>query len=271
MGVLLTALLGAAGAAEPAWSAQASHRSDAAQQVLGQSHRPRRQTFELARRFDAESRIFARHEYRILDLPAVGGSDADSNGHVHRLALGWQRESATDRVRLAAALAVSSNALKYPKQLEARDLRPELAMERRIGDTLRLALYADDRFGRSLLYPGFAFALEPSAAHELRLGWPHSSWRWQWTNVLVSTLDVAPDGGRWRVRDRTLANVSEVRIRAWQAGWTLRWQPFAAIAIEAGAGRRFGTTMRYRLQNGDGARVEIPAATFIRFGVDGRF
>jgi hypothetical protein len=270
MGVLLTALLGAAGAAEPTWSAQASHRSDAAQPVLGQSHRPRRQAFELARRFGAESRIFARHEYRILDLPTIGDREADSNGHVHRLALGWQRESATDRVRLAAALAVSSNALKYPKQLEARDLRPELAIERRIGDTVRLALYADDRFGRSLLYPGFAFAVEPSPAHELRLGWPDSSWRWN-AGALAATLAVAPDGGRWRVRDRELANASALRVRAWQAGWTLRWQPFPAIAIEAGAGRRFGTTMRYRLQHGDGARVEIPAATFIRFGVDGRF
>lgn len=273
MGLLLTALLGAAaaGTTAPLWFVQASHQTDAAQSVLGQSHRPRRQTFEFGRRFENEARAFARHEYRILDLPAVDGSDADGNGHVHRLALGWQREAATHRVRLAAALAVCSNALKYPKQLDARDLRPELAIERRIGDTVRLALYAADRSGRSRLYPGFAFALAPSPAHELQLGWPHSSWRWQWTSAFATTLAVAPDGGRWRVRDRALANVSEIRIRAWQAGWTLRWQPLPAIAIEAGAGRRFDTTMRYLLQNGDAARVEIPAATFIRCGVDARF
>ena len=50
-------------------------------------------------------------------------------GHVHQLGVGWRADTHQRRYELTAALAVSSNALKHPGDLEAEDVRPDGCMK----------------------------------------------------------------------------------------------------------------------------------------------
>lgn len=270
MGVLTT-LLAATVAAAPAWSLQWSPRVDAAREVLGQDYRTKRQTTEIALRFDAAAQLDFSHEFRDLDLPDVGGVPADTNSYVHRLTFAWERRSDTFRLRLGATLAASSNALKDPGDLGARDLRPAAAVALRAGPAW-MALYADDRLGRTLVYPGFELPLQPVPSHEIRIGFPETSWRWQIAPRWRSVAAIEPDGACWQVRDAQFdERQSEVCSRSWQAAWTLRWQATDLLAAEAAVGVSFASTLEYQLRDGRNVRIDIPSGPFYLLSIGARF
>ncbi len=271
MGVALVGFAGLMAAAPQdtddgkVWSVQWTYNQNRDQPVAGESYRPTQSNFVVQRRFGENNRGGAGHDYRVLDLPPVQGVPADSNGHVHQLGVGWRADTDRRRYELTTALAVSSNALKHPSDLEADDVRFAGAIEQRLGESWRVDLRADDRFGRFRLYPGFELFLQPTPAHEVRLGFPESSWRWKWAPRLQSEVAVAPDGGRWRVRDPTLERHSIVRLSSWRASLSLHWQPFDAFGVKAQVGRTFDTTLRYQLRDGNQTRVDPSDATF--FGI----
>jgi len=270
MGIVMGTLLGAAVAVAPAWSVQWSTRGDAARPVLGQTYRPGRQTLELGRHFDAHSQADFEHEFRDLDLPEVEGEPADTNGFVHRLTFAWQRRSDTLHLRLGVTLAVSSNALKSPGDLGAEDLRPAVGIEWRSGPAW-LALYADDRLGRTLVYPGFELPLRPAPSHEIRLGFPESSLHWLMAPGWRSVAAIEPDGACWRVRDDQLERRSEVCSRSWQAAWTLHWRVTDILTVAAAVGHSFESTMVYQLRGGSSVRIDIPAGSFYLLSMGARF
>jgi hypothetical protein len=247
----------------------------AEQSVLGQPYQPRIYGIALDRTLDSGASAGWQHEYRILDLPEVNGVAADTNGHVHRLGPTWRKESPERRIRVEPRIAVSSNALRHPKDLDAQDLSLSAAIEQRVaGDTSKawwLGLSVDDRFGSTRLYPGLSAQVVSDNGHELRLGFPDSSWRWNWSKRWQSEVIVAPDGGKWRVRDEELAQQSDVRLRAWQMAWIVRWQPAEALALDVRLGRRFETDLRYLLQDGSSAYVEVPDTSFFGFSISARF
>jgi hypothetical protein len=270
MGIVTTTLLSAVVTAAPAWSVQWSPRVDSARPVLGQTHRPTRQTTEVARHFDAESQADFLHEFRDLDLPDVDGEQADTNSYVHRLTFAWQHSSETRRLRLGITLAVSSNALKSAGDLGAEDLRPAVGVAWRAGPAW-LALHADDRLGRTLVYPGFELPLRPAPSQEIRLGFPESSWHWQIAPRWRSVAAIEPDGACWRVRDEQLERRSEVCSQSWQAAWTLRWQATNFLAVDAAVGHNFKSTLEYQLRDGSTVRVDVPAGSFYGFSIGARF
>jgi hypothetical protein len=271
MSVLATTLLATALAAAPAWSVRWSPRVDAAREVPGGSIRARRQTTEVAYGFDAEDSAHFAHEFRDLDLPDVDGVPADTNSYVHRLTFAWQRASGSLRLRVGATVAVSSNALKQPGDLDARDLRPALGAAWRAGPAW-LALYADDRLGRTLAYPGFDFEWKPAVSHAIRLGFPETDWSWQIAPGWRAVAAVGPDGACWQVRDAELdERRSEVCSRAWQAAWTLRWQANRILAVEAAIGRRFASSVEYQLRDGRRVEIDLPAGAFYALGLGARF
>lgn len=271
MGILTTALFGAAIAAAPPWSIRWSPRVDAAQDVVGESHRPRRQTTDVAYRFSAAEQAAFAHEFRDLDLPDVDGVPADTNSYVHRLTFAWLRRSETLRLQLGIALAASSNALKQPSDLNAGDLQPALSAALRAGPVW-LALYADDRLGRTLVYPGFELELQPAPAHHVRLGFPETAWHWQLAPRWRSAMAVGPDGACWQVRDQLSdERRSDVCSRAWQAAWTVRWQPADLIAVDATVGRRFNSSLQYQLRDGRSVDVDVPAGAFYALGIGVQF
>jgi hypothetical protein len=254
---------------------QLSIEDDAEQSVLGQSYQPRMHEMALDRMLDGGASAGWQHEYRILALPAVNGVAAETNGHVHRTGPTWRKVSSERRIRVEPRLAVSSNALRHPKDLDAHDLSLLTAIEQRIaGDASRawwLALHADDRFGDMRLYPGLYAQVVSTNGHELRMGFPDTSWRWRWSQWLQSEVIVAPDGGEWRVRDEELAQHSDVKLRAWELVWIARWEPADALALDVRIGRRFETDLRYLLQDGSSAYVEGPDTSFFGFSVSARF
>ena len=268
IGVALVGFAGLMAAASPdtqddkAWSLQWTYSQNRDQSVAGESYQPTQSNFALQRRIGENTRAGVGHDYRVLDLPRVEGMPADTNGHVHQLGVGWGAATQQRRYELTTAFAVSSNALKHPSDLAAEDVRFAGVIEQRLGEAWRVALRVDDRFGRFRLYPAFELFLQPTPLHEVRVGLPESSWRWQWASALQSEIAVAPDGGRWRVRDPTLARHSIVRLSSWRATWGLHWQPFNLLGVKAQVGRVFDTALRYQLRDGSQARVEPSDATF---------
>jgi hypothetical protein len=268
--ILTTVLLGAAFAAAPAWSLQWSPRFDASREVLGQTMRTKRQTAEIARLFDAEEKADLAYEFRDLDLPAVDGVPADTNSYVHRFTVAWHRRTDLLRLRVGLTLAVSSNALKDPGDLHARDVYPALGVGWRAGPVW-LDLYADDRLGRTLAYPGVELTLRPAPAHEVRLGFPETAWRWQIAPTWTSVAAVQPDGACWQVRDEVLdERRSEVCSRSWQAAWTLRWST-GPFVVAAAVGYSFASSVEYQLRDGRDVRVDIPSGGFYQLSLGARF
>lgn len=243
--------------------------------MLGQPYQPSMSEIAIDRMLDAGASAGWKHEYRILDLPAVNGLAAQTNGHVHRTGPTWRKESPERRIRVEPRLAVSSNVLRHAKDLDAQDLSLSAAIEQRIaGVSSRawwLALHVDDRFGDTRFYPGLTGQVVSTNGHELRLGFPDTSWRWRWSQWLQSEVIVAPNGGKWRVRDEELAQHSDVQLRAWELVWIARWEPVDELALDVRIGRRFDTDLRYLLQDGSSANVEVPDTSFFGLSVSTRF
>lgn len=262
-------------AQEARWRVNLSTENNAEQSVLGQPYQPSLTDIAIDRTLNAGANAGWHHEYRILDLPAVNGVAAQTNGHVHRTGPTWRKESSERRIRIEPRLAVSSNALRHPKDLEAQDLSVTAAIEQRIaGDASRalwLAVHLDDRFGDTRLYPGLQAQVVSTNGHELRLGFPDSAWRWRLSQRLQSEVIVAPDGAKWRVRDEELAQHSDVQLRSWELAWIARWQPLSALALDVRIGRRFDTDLRYLLQDGSSAYVEAPDSNFLGLSVSVQF
>lgn len=268
--ILTTMLLGAAVAAAPAWVLQWSPRIDASREVLGQPYRTKRQTAEIARLFNAEEKADLVYEFRDLDLPAVDGVPADTNSYVHRFTFAWHRRADTFRLRFGLTLAVSSNALKDPGDLDARDVYPAIGVGWRAGPVW-LDLYADDRLGRTLAYPGFELSLQPAPSHDVRIGFPETSWRWQIAPRWSSIAAIQPDGACWQVRDELLdERRSEVCSRSWQGVWTLRWQ-HGSFAVSAAAGYSFASSVEYQLRDGRDVCVDVPSGGFYQLSLGARF
>jgi hypothetical protein len=268
--ILTTMLLGAAVAAAPAWALQWSPRVDASREVLGQDVRTRRQTAEIARLLNAEDKADLVYEFRDLDLPAVDDVPADTNSYVHRFTFAWHRRADKFRLRLGLTLAVSSNALKDPGDLNARDVYPAIGVGWRTGPVW-LDLYADDRLGRTLAYPGFELSLQPTPSHDVRIGFPETSWRWQVAPRWSSIAAIQPDGACWQVRDELLdERRSEVCSRSWQGVWTLRWQD-GPFAVSAAVGYSFASSVEYQLRDQRTVRVDVPSGGFYQLSLGARF
>jgi len=103
------------------------------------------------------------------------------------------------------------------------------------------------------------------------LRFPDTSWHWRLSQWLQSEVGVEPDGGKWRVRDEELAQHSDMQLRAWELVWIVWWQPVDALALDVRIGRRFDSDLRYLLQDGSSAYVEVPDTSFFGFGVSARF
>jgi len=253
------------------WCFQEAYTRSQGQALLGQDYEPFRNNLAILFRLDTADVTGFAHEYRSLDLVAIDGVAASSNGDLHRLGWVWRRDGEQRRYRIGAGLAVSSNVLKNFDTVEGEDLRGMAAFDQHLAGPLWIGLRGDDSFGHFRLYPTFEAVLQ-SPAHELRLGFPESSWRWRWSPQVEMELGLAPDGGRWSVRDsETDAQQSIVRYRSWEAAWALRWRPFDRLAVEARLGRTFGAEVRYKLRSTIDAVVEPADANFAGIAASFRF
>jgi hypothetical protein len=272
---LLICSAGAAQEDDPRWSLQYLIEIDAEQTVLGQTYQPRTQELALDYRVDSGARVGWRHEFVAVDLPAVNGVAPDTNGFLHRTGPTWVKESPERILQFELRFAVSSNALNHPSDLGGQDLSVLAAIEQRVAahglTAWWLSLHADDRFGTTRVYPGVQLQWLPTKETDLRLGFPDSSLRWSGSQRLRSEVLVGPDGGKWRVRDTDVQRQSDVRMRSWSAIWITQWQAFDALALEFRIGRHFATDLRYQLQDGSSAFVEIPDTNFLGLSASVRF
>lgn len=267
--VSTTLLTPAPASAQSGPTLQLSASRDSSVTVLGQPLRSSRQSIDVSGGAAAVGQWHWGHAYRVLELPAVQGVAADTNGDLHRSALGWQRTDEDRRLALAVVAAVSSNVLKAPQRLRLHDLVPTLAYEQRIGTALWAGLYADDSFGTWRIYPGLAWQWRPTPAQTLRIGLPQTTWQWQLAPAWQVQLRLAPDGASWSVRDRDFTRRSTLRSRAWQLQATLAWEPSARMALQARLGRGSDERLDYVLRDGSRAAVDMPART--QFGATARW
>lgn len=265
--LLLAALCGAALAqTEPRWQATWSHVVGERNPASDTSREPRSNALALERITSGAFTIGARHRYDIVDLPAVAGIPAATNGHLHRLSAGAQWNGERTRMRMEPTLAVSSNVGRQPKSLTWSDLQPNASWERRIGNgaaqALWLGVQADARLGRWLGYPTLRWHNDEAAATHWQLGFPESRWRRRLAEHWALAVGVAPDGGQWQVRDREFDSRSRVRLRLWRAEASVQWLAGEHVALALVAGRAFAGESRYSLLDGSAIRADVPDANF---------
>ncbi|MDX1756150.1 MAG: hypothetical protein R3175_08840 [Marinobacter sp.] len=202
----------------------------------------------------------ASHNYRIFQLPEVDGRAPATNGHVHTLAMGWQRGFGPWQLELAPVLAVSSNVLRNLDTLTARDWRIHGAVVRtyEYGDRGMgyLGIRADSRLGDYLPYPTIQWQRAPGEHLQLALGVPDSVAEWHWHTRSLVRLRLGPDGGNWRVRDQELEHAGRLEQRRWHTSLTLEWQVLKQLRVSLGGSYYFQERWRYRLSDGRTVRQD---------------
>ena len=214
------------------------------------------------------------HEYSIMDLqtPQDLPEQRRGNGHFHQLFLpvdlsavlpeGWS-------LRLQPALAVTSNQLRHPDELETRDWQLSAALLRSWdsgqGDRWEIGLCGDSRFGEPRLYPSVAWTRE-TATWSLRLGLPDSAFSRRVGANLDAGLRLFPDGNRWRVHADDAAP-SWHEHEGWRAELLLGWEPLRQWRLEAGLGTWLDNRHRFELLGGQRVESDGGASAYARLAL----
>ncbi len=218
-----------------------------------------------------QSHWSARHNYRVLALPEVNGTAAAANGHVHALALGWQRSFHPWQLELSPVLAASSNVLRNLKILSADGWQLHGSALRTVDlsswGSGALGLRADSRLGEYLSYPTAQWRKALFNEVQLALGIPDSSIVWPWHPKLTLRLSMGPDGGQWRVRDDDLNRAGHVRQRRWHTSLALEWQLLTPIRLRLGASYYVRERWQYQLSDGTEVRRHRPNHSALWLGV----
>jgi Domain of unknown function (DUF6268) len=211
----------------------------------------------------------ASHRYTIFDF---SGIEPQTNAHVHTffIPLHWQfpGDGRTVRVSVAPALSASSNVMSHPQQYEGATLQFLFAwaMQTRFSDRLSFnwGICGDHRFGEYEVYPiaGIAWRLHP--AWELELGFPVTQLRYDVTEEVSSTLQLAPDGNEWHVMDSEFENESRLVYESVALDWVTSWRLGPHLTLAVSVGRQFRN--RYELTLQDNNRVHLSSAAANRFG-----
>lgn len=201
------------------------------------------------------------------------GLQLQTNGYLHTFyfATHWlnQSDKTSFRFSIAPALSASSNVSGDLDEVtaDAFQLLAAAVWQRQISDHLglRYGLCGDHRFGEYLVYPVISVNWQPHPDWTIEFGLPASQISYRVTDDLVSSLRIAPNGNEWYVKDRSLANHSQLVHEAYVVNWELNWRAHKNFMLTAGVGREFHS--RYELTLLDETRVRRASDPATRIGV----
>lgn len=226
--------------------------------------------FDLLFRLSDNWAVGAGHRYTILNVEPL---ELQANGHLHTFFLPLHRESQSDhksfRLSIAPTLSASSNIMKDPREYnaDAFQLIAALVWSRKLSDRaiVRYGVCGDHRFGNFEIYPSVSVDLHPDSDWIIRLGFPTSQLTYQVSTNLTSSLQIAPDGNEWSVKDKSLERQSIVVYESWLLEWTVSWLAHEHFTVKAGVGKQFKNRYEMTLLNND--RVRLHTDPVIRLGV----
>jgi hypothetical protein len=209
------------------------------------------------------------HRYKIFDF---SGIEPQTNAHVHTsfIPLHWRSPGARRSVRIsvAPALSGSSNVMWHPQQYEGTTLQLLFAwaVQTRFSERLSTTwgICGDHRFGEYALYPVAGIVWRPHPAWEFGLGFPATHVRYDVTEGISSTLQIAPDGNEWHVMDRDFEEESRLVYESVALEWVTSWQLGPHLTVAVSVGRQLRNRYELTLENGD--RVHLSSAPADRFG-----
>ncbi|MCC5843602.1 MAG: hypothetical protein JJU05_05060 [Verrucomicrobia bacterium] len=201
------------------------------------------------------------HDYRAFGFPERAEQTVVGNGHVHRTGPVWRRETDTTGVRIAPALAVSSNVLRDQRDLRIGDIEPAFSVWRRSpgpGEgAWRWGLIGDTRTGAYRVLPVLGWESRWDRSVEAALGFPDSSLQWRMSGRLRLRIEAGPDGGVWHVRDRAFTRRSRLEAEGWRLMTALEWMPASLLTLGVFWETGFARAREWRVGDLDGGRVEV--------------
>jgi hypothetical protein len=206
------------------------------------------------------------HRYVIFDFSAI---EPQTNAHLHTsfVPLHWQRGNL--RLSAAAALSASSNVMGHPQEYESETLQLLFAAVAVKEFDERLAfvygLCGDHRFGEYRAYPVAAVEWRPHPDWTLEVGFPETRIVYAVTNELETSLQVAPDGNEWHVKNRDFSAESDFVYEAVALEWITEWSPGSRLTVALSIGRQLRN--RYEMTLADGQRVSVSSEPADRAGV----
>jgi len=217
------------------------------------------------------------HRYRTISFDARMPR-ADFNGDVHEVELGlhaWRTAGPHRRtLTLRPGIAVSSNVLKNPAALNSKALGGRFQWFEYIAQTASvnwlLGLGIDDRFGEYRAYPLAGLTWEPHPGTSLQLAYPDTRIIQRLTATTTLSLNVAPDGGEWRVHNKSMEKEADFHWENWRTTFAMRWTQPRGWGIELQGGMLFHQAMRVPLENGVTLATELDDAAFASFALQWR-
>ncbi len=216
-----------------------------------------------------------RHDYRAFTMPEDNGRSPATNGHVHATGPVFRWQGEQYQGELAPALAVSSNVLRDQRGLDLRDIQPAVQLLRTDPALLEgewlWGVRADSRTGTYTLLPVIAWRSDPQAVTALTLGFPDSTLIWNPHSAWALRIDLGPDGGSWRVRDREFDRTSRLQARRWRGALGIEWLPSPHLSLQASVEHAVTRRWRYTLEDGTRTEITPPNTTAAVLGIALRF
>lgn len=216
------------------------------------------------------------HRYTLFDFANIS---PQTNAHLHTayFPLHWTNESQNQSFRLSIAptLSASSNLIGRPTEHRGETLHWlfALAGRRNLDDrtTLLYGVCGDLRFGEYKVYPQAAIEWTSGPDWLFEAGFPRSRVLYRLTDVLTSTLQVAPDGSEWRVMNRERTERSQFNYEAYALDWSIEWQAGSRIAVSMSVGKTLRDRLRLTLVDGQRVRLSTESVLNAGFGLRWRF
>ena len=209
------------------------------------------------------------HRYVIFGVDPV---ELQTNGHLHTLFFPLHRQSDSDnksfRFSIAPSLSASSNVMEDPAAYSADTFQILAAFvwSRKLSEraTLRYGVCGDSRFGSYEIYPSISIDWRPHADLMVELGFPTTRLTYQALPNISLSLQVAPDGNEWQVKNEDMERQSKLVFEASLIEWAVNWQARTRLTISASVGRAFHN--RYDVTLSDDSRVRLSDDSVTRIG-----
>lgn len=209
------------------------------------------------------------HRYRTVTFETLTPR-ADFNGDVHQLGVGLHGWRTTNKRRRTLSampvISTSSNALKSPHSLASDDMFLWLSwMDYRkhtLSTNWLYGLRVDDRFGQYRVYPTVGGTWEMHPGTFVQLAYPDTRWRQHIAPQVCLDIGLSPDGGRWRVHNKTMEKQNYFRWKNWRARLGLIWSHPSGMTIELSAGIRLHQHMQIPLEDGSVLETGLEDTSF---------
>jgi hypothetical protein len=251
------------------------HEKSSLQADLGDV-RQKTYDFDLHYKLSDDWIIGAGHRYNDLSIKPL---ELQANGHLHTFFLPLHRTTQSDdksfRLSVAPAISASSNVIKDPAEYSADALQMMAALvwsrQRSNRAIVRYGVCGDHRFGKFEIYPLVSVELQPGPDWTVELGFPKSQLTYRVSTSLSSSVQIAPDGNEWHVKDESLERQSDVVQKAWLLEWAFSWSVHEHFMVKAGVGKQIKNRYEMTLLNGDRVRLRTDPVTRLGLALTWRF